>query len=101
MTGLVIGSRYICGLGDVERSRIVLFLFPLHCGRGGCIRMRECWLVHAAHSQYAIPVLPIVTQCSVYFWRPPLVRHLALAACSLKDPNSEFTLELFSITTQP
>ena len=34
MTGLVIGTRHIFSLGDVERMRIVIFLFPLPCGRG-------------------------------------------------------------------
>ena len=30
------------------------------CGRGACTRMREFWLIYAAHLQYTITNLPIV-----------------------------------------
>ena len=57
LTGLVIGSRYIYSLDDVESSRAVVILFPLPF----CTRMRECLLVLAARPLYAITALPVVT----------------------------------------
>ena len=84
MTGLVICSRYIYGLSDLERSRLVIFfLFSSPCGRGG---LHSHARVMACSCFEPLCASPIYHTCSAhcdlvsYFWRPPLVRQFVLRA---------------------